>query len=53
MISGFTPTWMIRATYDISPETLIQLGIKVVLTDRSAVPSMGSGAWLHLISAAY
>ncbi|KRM74355.1 YqeG family HAD IIIA-type phosphatase [Secundilactobacillus collinoides] len=33
MISGFTPTWMIRATYDISPETLIQLGIKVVLTD--------------------
>lgn len=33
MISGFTPTWMIRATYDISPETLLQLGIKVVLTD--------------------
>lgn len=33
MLEKFLPTWMIRATYDISPKTLKQIGIKVVLTD--------------------
>ena len=33
MLSGLTPTWMIRATYDFSAESLIQHGIKVVLSD--------------------
>lgn len=33
MLARFTPTWMVRATYDIAPKTLTDLGVKVVFTD--------------------
>ncbi|KRK49223.1 YqeG family HAD IIIA-type phosphatase [Secundilactobacillus kimchicus] len=33
MLAKFLPTWMVQATYDISPTKLKELGIKVVLTD--------------------
>lgn len=33
MLSNFLPTWMVQATYNISPVKLKKLGIKVVLTD--------------------